>query len=233
MRLRLALTDPRRGVQLAVLVGACPETRRADPSRRPRRHPELVGERLRHLVERSARKSSDVRDLGDVTVARIRLHGRGGEQRCALGAARNGRSRLAAREDLIRRGHFPERAPRPSKPPGCRSRAMSEENVEIVRRTRIALIPLPESAGQRRRSLDERLFVRFPALYRLLGDALMRLPPRSRLRRLMLTRRGGQAYAATNRRDFDSVLVGWDPKSRILPQSGPDSSRSGDSLLRP
>ena len=52
---------------------------------------------------------------------------------------------------------------------------MSEEDVEIVRGTRIAPIPLPESAGRRRRSLDERLFVRFPALYRLLGDALMRV----------------------------------------------------------
>ena len=89
--------------------------------------------------------------------------------------------------------------------------------MEIVRGTRIVLTPLTESAGRRHRSLDERLFVRFPALYRLLGDALMRLPPRSRLRRLMLTRRVGQAYAAANRRDFDSVLVGWDPGSEYRP----------------
>jgi SnoaL-like domain len=95
---------------------------------------------------------------------------------------------------------------------------MSQENVEVVRGTRIALTSLTESAG-RRRSLDERLFVRFPALYRVLSDALMRLQPRSRLRRLMLARRVGQAYAAANRRDFDSVLMGWDAASEYRPSA--------------
>jgi hypothetical protein len=94
---------------------------------------------------------------------------------------------------------------------------MSQEGVEVVRGTRIALTPLTESGSRRRRSLDERLFVRFPALYRLIGDALMRLPPQSRLRRLMLTRRVVQAYAAANRRDFEAVLVGWDPESEYRP----------------
>ena len=48
---------------------------------------------------------------------------------------------------------------------------MSRRNVEIVRGVRIALSLPSERAGQRR-SLDERLFVRFPALSRLLADAL-------------------------------------------------------------
>ena len=64
--------------------------------------------------------------------------------------------------------------------------------------------------------MDERLFVRFPALYRLLTDAFMRLP-RSRPRRLLVARRVRQAYAAANRRDFDAVLVGWDPGSEYRP----------------
>jgi ketosteroid isomerase-like protein len=93
---------------------------------------------------------------------------------------------------------------------------MSQENVEIVRGARIALPPLSERASQRR-ALDERLFVRFPALYRLLADTLFRLPPRSRLRRLMIARAVRQAYAAANRRDFDRVLVGWDPGSEYRP----------------
>jgi ketosteroid isomerase-like protein len=88
--------------------------------------------------------------------------------------------------------------------------------VEIVRGTRIALPPLSERATQRR-SLDERLFVRFPSLYRLLADVFMRLPPRSRLRRLLVARRISQAYAAANRRDFDLVLMGWDPGSEYRP----------------
>jgi ketosteroid isomerase-like protein len=95
---------------------------------------------------------------------------------------------------------------------------MSPEKVEVVRGARIALPRLSEKASQRG-SLDERLFVRFPALYRLLADAFMRLPPRSRLRRLMVARRVRQAYAAANRQDFDSVLVGWDPGSEYHPSA--------------
>ena len=95
---------------------------------------------------------------------------------------------------------------------------MSQEDVEIVRGARIALPPLSERASQRR-SLDQHLAVRFPGLYRLLADRLMRLPPRSRLRRSMLVRTVGMAYAAANRRDFDAVLVGWDPASEYRPNS--------------
>ena len=94
---------------------------------------------------------------------------------------------------------------------------MSQENVEVVRGTRIALPRLSERASQRR-SLDQRLFVRFPALYRLLADGFMRLPPRSRFRRLMLAGFMARTYAAANRRDFEVVLLGWDPGERISPQ---------------
>jgi ketosteroid isomerase-like protein len=93
---------------------------------------------------------------------------------------------------------------------------MSEDNVEIGRGVRIELPPLRQRASQRR-SLDERLYVRFPALYRLLAGALMRLPPQSRLRRWIVGRRIWRAYAAANRGDFDSVLVGWDPRSEYRP----------------
>jgi ketosteroid isomerase-like protein len=84
---------------------------------------------------------------------------------------------------------------------------MSQE--KTVRGVRIALRPLSERATQRR-SLDEFLFVRFPPLLRLLTVALMGLPPGSRLRRLIVARSIGRAYAAANRRDFDVVLVGLD-----------------------
>jgi ketosteroid isomerase-like protein len=93
---------------------------------------------------------------------------------------------------------------------------MPHESIEIVRGARIALPRLSERATQRR-SLDQRLYVRVPALYRLLAGSVMRLPPRSRLRRLMLARSVGLAYAAANRRDFDLVLLGWDPGSEYHP----------------
>jgi hypothetical protein len=93
---------------------------------------------------------------------------------------------------------------------------MSQENVEIARGAPIALRPLSERAS-RRRSLDERLFVRFPSLLRLLTGAFLRLPLRSRLRRLVVAHRIGRAYAAANRRDFDLVLMGWDPASEYHP----------------
>ena len=59
----------------------------------------------------------------------------------------------------------------------------------------------------------------FPPFVRLLGGAFVRLPPRSRLRRSLIARRLWQAYAAANRRDFDSVLIGWDPESEYHPSA--------------
>jgi ketosteroid isomerase-like protein len=93
---------------------------------------------------------------------------------------------------------------------------MSQETVEVVRGVRIALSPVGEKASQRR-TLDERVFLRFPALFRLLANALTRLPLRSRLRRLMLARSLQRGYAAVNRRDFDVVLMRSDPGVEYRP----------------
>jgi ketosteroid isomerase-like protein len=86
---------------------------------------------------------------------------------------------------------------------------MSEENVEIVPGVRT---PVSVSSKNRRRTLDERILVRFPALARLLLSAWARLPPRSRLRRAFLGRFLRQGYEAGNRRDFDFLLLGLDPE---------------------
>ena len=95
---------------------------------------------------------------------------------------------------------------------------MSQENVEVVRGTRIPLPRLSERASQRR-SLDQHLFVHFPALYRLIADGFMRLPTRSRFRRLILAGFMARIYAAANRRDFEVVLLGWDPGSEYRPST--------------
>jgi hypothetical protein len=83
---------------------------------------------------------------------------------------------------------------------------MPQENVEVVRGTRIAPARVSERAGQRR-SLDERLYVRFPSFYRLLAAGFQRFSPRSPIRRLTLARSMARAYAAANRRDFELILT--------------------------
>ncbi len=85
---------------------------------------------------------------------------------------------------------------------------MSHENV--VHGVRYP-VSIPSERASRRRSLDERLFARFPGLYRLFADAWMRLPLRSQLRRLFLRRFVRRACAAANRRDFDLLVLGVDP----------------------
>lgn len=77
------------------------------------------------------------------------------------------------------------------------------------------LRPLSESAS-RRRTLNERLLVRFPALYRLFAARLMRLPP-SRLRSVAVAYAVARMYAAANRRDFELLLVGIDPRHEYRP----------------
>jgi ketosteroid isomerase-like protein len=94
---------------------------------------------------------------------------------------------------------------------------MSEENVEVLRAVRT---PVSVSTKQRRRTVDERIFVRFPALVRVLFSAWSRLPPQSRPRRAWLSRTVRQACEAWNRRDFDLLFLGIDPQAEYrLPES--------------
>jgi ketosteroid isomerase-like protein len=61
------------------------------------------------------------------------------------------------------------------------------------------------------RSLDERLFVRWPRVYAALSRALLRLPPRSRLRRALLRRQVLSGWSAWSRGDLDLMLVRYAP----------------------
>ena len=90
---------------------------------------------------------------------------------------------------------------------------MSQENEKAVQGVRIPLIP----DTRRRRTLDERILVRFPALARRLSAVQARLPRHSRLRRAMLVRFFCQGYAAANRRDFDLLVIGLDPGIELHP----------------
>ncbi len=88
---------------------------------------------------------------------------------------------------------------------------MAPQNAMVAPGVRTQLQPLGEKASMRR-TLDERLRVRFPAAFRSLNAAFFRLPPRSRLRQLALARAMTRAYAAANRRDFELILTSYDPQ---------------------
>jgi ketosteroid isomerase-like protein len=95
---------------------------------------------------------------------------------------------------------------------------VSQEDVEAMGGVLVSLSPLREGA-RRRRSVEQRLFVRVPRLYRAVASRFERLPPGSRFRRLVVARIITLAYAAANRRDFEVVLIGWDPNSQYRPSS--------------
>jgi ketosteroid isomerase-like protein len=89
---------------------------------------------------------------------------------------------------------------------------MSEEDVQIGRAVRL---PATVSSKARRRSLDEWILVWFPVLYRILALAWSRLPPRSRLRRMLTAYSLRRGYNAANRRDFDVLVLGLDPEIEL------------------
>jgi ketosteroid isomerase-like protein len=87
---------------------------------------------------------------------------------------------------------------------------MSKKEVGVVR------TPL-QVRERSRRTLDQRLMLRFPRLaaasFRLLGAR----PPGSRLRQAALSRAVRLTSEAYNRRDLDAVVMGYDPEIQYLP----------------
>jgi ketosteroid isomerase-like protein len=116
---------------------------------------------------------------------------------------------------------------------------MSEENMEIVRGVRTPVI-IPRET--RRRTLDERIIARFPGFVRVIGSAWSRLPPRSRLRRAIVSRIMRQGCEAANRRDFDLLFVFFDseieleltesPLGGFVPPDLPRVNRGHEAYLR-
>jgi len=62
------------------------------------------------------------------------------------------------------------------------------------------------------RTLDERLTVRLPGLYRTFARLVLRLPLRSRVRRWLFGRRTMAGYHAMNRSDVGVLLAVYDPE---------------------
>jgi ketosteroid isomerase-like protein len=69
----------------------------------------------------------------------------------------------------------------------------------------------PDPRLPKRRTLDERMMVRWPGAWAALSRTLNRLPPRSRLRRALLRRNALSGWGAWVRGDLDSCLVRFSP----------------------
>jgi ketosteroid isomerase-like protein len=80
----------------------------------------------------------------------------------------------------------------------------------------IARKPLRISEGSRR-TLDQRLAVRFPGLAAVGLRLLTKLPPRSRLRQALVWRSSRLAVEAYNRRDLDAVVTAYHPDLEYYP----------------
>jgi ketosteroid isomerase-like protein len=88
-----------------------------------------------------------------------------------------------------------------------------------------------------RRTLDERLFVRWPGVFAALSRAGSLLPPRSRLRRALLRRSVLSGWAAWTRGDLHLMLVRYAPDFQLeLPRewvaAGMRSAYRGHAGLR-
>ena len=68
-----------------------------------------------------------------------------------------------------------------------------------------------------RRTLDQRLALRFPRLIARWQQLISRLPPGSRLRQASLVRAVRYAAEAYNRRDLDVVVAGYHPEIEYCP----------------
>jgi ketosteroid isomerase-like protein len=75
---------------------------------------------------------------------------------------------------------------------------------------------------RRRRKLDERLWARLPALIYISTAAILRLPPRSRVRRALVGYWVRRSYEIVNRRDFELAIAAQDPE--VVIRYAPDRS---------
>jgi ketosteroid isomerase-like protein len=84
--------------------------------------------------------------------------------------------------------------------------------------SRDQIVRKPLRVGERsRRTLDQRLSLRFPRLAAANARLIGKLAPGSRLRQASLWRSARLALEAYNRRDLDAVVIGCDPEFEYRP----------------
>jgi hypothetical protein len=91
-----------------------------------------------------------------------------------------------------------------SRKAGDAGRAMSQKSVEAVRQ------PISAKARSRRR-LEERLGLHFPGVVAFVARAVLRLPPRFRLRQAGIRRVVQLGFEAANREDYEAAFMLYHP----------------------
>src|SRR4029453_2827388 len=82
------------------------------------------------------------------------------------------------------------------------------------------VVRIPVSSDERlpaRRTLDDRIYLRWPGLSVRLSRAVLSLPPRSRLRRVVLRRAMLSGWAAWARGDLELTLLRFAPGYELKP----------------
>ena len=75
----------------------------------------------------------------------------------------------------------------------------------------------PDARLPTRRTVDERVIVRWPSLYTALARTIQRLPPRSRVRRALFLRNALSGWGAWVRGDLDLCAVRFGPNWHYEP----------------
>jgi ketosteroid isomerase-like protein len=88
-------------------------------------------------------------------------------------------------------------------------RVVSKENVEVVRQ------PVATRTTSRR-SWDERVAFRFPRALALVARVVLRLPPHSRLRQVLIRRSVRLTFEATWRGDYESMVQLYHPDGELI-----------------
>jgi ketosteroid isomerase-like protein len=75
-----------------------------------------------------------------------------------------------------------------------------------------------------KRTIDARIFVRFPAVFRTVSRLVFRLPRHSRLRQAILRRSVSRAQGAWMREDFELGLIGYAPDVVLTLEARPGTT---------
>ncbi|MBA3327218.1 MAG: nuclear transport factor 2 family protein [Solirubrobacterales bacterium] len=149
----------------------------------------------------------ELRDLGDVTVSKLRAYGHGAGSDIPMEITVWQVARWRGGKCVWWRSFQSEAEALEAV--GLTEQAMSQENVEIVRQS-IAVSP------RSRRRLVERLAVGVPGLFAPIAALVFRLPPKSRVRQAIVRHVVLLGFEAVNRDDLQAAFALYDSNIEVV-----------------